>query len=140
MLILLVNSCKKDNNDTPAYFLTQGKWQLASVQIFHFVGDVQQKQTKADTVLINCTQTVVFKNDNTCTFSNFKCNNTLNGSWQIDPNSLILKSQGLDTLSKDARIITLGQYSLVVQTGDISTYYKATTVRNITVYGYVHPN
>ncbi len=42
------------------------------------------------------------------------------------------------TAFSNAQVVTLGQYSLVLQTGDIQAFYKATTVRTITRYGFVH--
>lgn len=39
---------------------------------------------------------------------------------------------------KNTKIVNLGQYSLVLQTGDINTYYSPTTKRRIVQYGFVH--
>ena len=149
VVTLLTNSCKKDNNDTVQYFLTNGTWTLASVQRFHFVGDTQGA---TDTLNATCqaTQTFVFNSNNTCTYTNYHCLTQSNsGSWIIgsDNVSLTTTLTAQDTLKGAkvsvnafgaAKIITLGQYSLVLQTGDIESYYKATTVRTIVQYGFVH--
>ena len=146
---LLVNSCKKDNSDNVQYFLTNGTWTLASVQRFHYVGDTQGI---TDTLNANCQtkQTFVFNSDNTCTYQNYHCiTQSSSGTWNVDQANVSLTASlpAQDTLKGSivmvkafsaASIITLGQYSLVLETGDIQPFYKATTVRTITRYGFVH--
>jgi hypothetical protein len=148
-VILLVNSCKKDPNDSVAYFLTNGSWTLASVQVFHYVGDTQ---SKTDTLNTTCglDQKLVFNSNNTCTYQNYHCiAQNSSGSWSINSDNLTISttlaaqdtSKGgiLKVVAFSAgQIVNLGQYSLVLQTGDIQPFYKATTVRNITRYGFVH--
>lgn len=137
--LLLVNSCKKDNNDQLSYYLTNGPWSLASQQVFHFVGDTLKK---TDTINLACTQKLSFNSDNSSAYQNYKCN-SINGtgSWNISTDNLTLQSPiilGPDTLFKNAQIINLGQYSLVLQTGSINPFYTSKTVRTITRYGFIH--
>lgn len=145
---LLVNSCKKDNGDTISYFLTNGTWTLASVTVSHYVGDTQGK---TDTLNLSCgtTQTFTFNGGN-CNYTNYHCiTQNTSGTWSIDQDNLILhcNMSAQDTSKatlvtvkafQNALIDNLGQYSLVLKTGDIQSYYKATTVRAITRYGFVH--
>ncbi|OCX50640.1 hypothetical protein BEL04_22990 [Mucilaginibacter sp. PPCGB 2223] len=146
---LFFNSCKKDNGDTLAYFLTNGKWTLASVTVLHYVGDTQGK---TDTLNATCAadQVYIFNADGTCSYSNYHCiTQNSSGTWNVDQDNLTLScnmsaqdtSKGNKVTVKAfqaALIDNLGQYSLVLKTGDIQAYYKATTVRTITRYGFVH--
>lgn len=148
-LILLFNSCKKDNNDSVAYFLTYGTWTLASVQVFHYVGDTQGKTDTLNTTC-NTTQTFKFNSDNSCEYKNYHCiTQDKSGTWSIGSDNLTLtcnlpvqdtsKSTTVNVKAfQTALIDNLGQYSLVLKTGDIQVVYKSTTVRNITRYGFVH--
>jgi len=145
---LLVNSCKKDSNDSISYFLTNGTWTLASVTVLHYVGDTQGK---TDTLNLTCgnTQTFTFSGNN-CNYVNYHCiTQNTSGTWSIDQDNLILHCDmpARDTSKatmvtvkafQNAQIDNLGQYSLVLKTGDIQAFYKATTVRTITRYGFVH--
>lgn len=148
-LTLLFNSCKKDNNDSVAYFLTYGSWTLASVQVFHYVGDTQGKTDTLNTTCNN-TQTFTFNSDNTCAYNNYHCiTQNSSGTWNIGDDNLTLscnlsaqdtsKSKIVNVKAfQTALIDNLGQYSLVLKTGDIQVVYKSTTVRTITRYGFVH--
>ncbi|WP_448701656.1 hypothetical protein ACFGVR_05485 [Mucilaginibacter sp. AW1-3] len=149
MLAMLVNSCKKDNGDSVSYFLTSGVWTLASVQVFHYVGDTQGK---TDTLNTTCgiTQKFTFSTNNNCTYQNYHCiTQNSSGTWSINLDNLTLNCDmsAQDTSKatmitvkafQNAAIDNLGQYSLVLKTGDIQPFYKATTVRTITRYGFVH--
>ncbi|RKR81745.1 hypothetical protein BDD43_1896 [Mucilaginibacter gracilis] len=148
---MLVNSCKKDNSDTVAYFLTNGTWQLAAVQTQTFVGDTLKR---TDTLNTNCglNQLFKFNNNNSCTYSNYHCiTQSSAGTWQLASNDLILQTTlaAQDTAKgvvvtkpasvfTNAQIINLGQYSFVLQTGDTSPYYTSKTRRVITRYAFVH--
>lgn len=138
-IVLLSNSCKKDNNDQLSYFLTNGPWSLASQQVFHFVGDTLKR---TDTINLACTQKVTFNKDNTSQYLNYNCtSNSGNGKWQLNTDNLTLQSPiifGKDTLFNNAQIINLGQYSLVLQTGSTGAFYTSKTVRQITRYGFIH--
>lgn len=150
-MAFMVNSCKKDNSDTLSYFLTRGKWQLASVTRQTYVGDTL-KTAGTDTLNLTCTltQTFQFNTDNSCTFVNYHCiTQTSTGSFNLDINNLSLQtSMTAQDTSKaaivtvkafdNAQIETLGQYSLVLKTGYTSTYYTSKTRRVIIRYGFVH--
>jgi len=148
-VMLLVNSCKKDKNDSVTYFLTNGTWTLASVQVFHYVGDTQGKTDTLNTGCTN-TQTFTFNTNNTCTYVNYHCiTQNSSGTWSIGDDELTLscnlsaqdtsKSTTVTVKAFQTAVIdNLGQYSLVLKTGDIQSYYKSTTVRTITRYGFVH--
>ena len=148
-LTLLFNSCKKDNSDSVAYFLTNGTWTLASVQVFHYVGDTQGK---TDTLNTGCNTTQIFKfnGDKSCAYTNYHCiTQNSSGTWNIGDDNLTLtcnlpaqdtsKSKIVNVKAfQNALIDNLGQYSLVLKTGDIQVVYKSTTVRTITRYGFIH--
>ena len=146
-VILLVNSCKKDNSGSIQTLFTGGQWELASVQVFHFVG---ASQVSTDTLNTNCntTQVFTFLANNTCTYTNFDCipGTTATGHWTLQTNQVFVncnmivqdttaakKSQPFST----ARIINLGLNSMVLETGDLQMYYQPTQVRTITEYGFV---
>jgi len=150
---LIINSCKKDNQNSVEVLLTRGKWQLASVLVYNFVGSSQVGTT--DTLNTNCdsTQIFSFNTNNTCTYTNFECiPQKSNGSWTLSSDNLTLISNMLctDTLIggkldsvqrkpfQNTKIINLGQYSLVLETGDINTFFTSTTKRRIVEYGFVH--
>ncbi|EHQ28179.1 DUF5004 domain-containing protein [Mucilaginibacter paludis] len=150
-IALLINSCKKDNSDTVHYFLVGEKWQLASVQRQTFVGDTLKKTDTLNTAC-DSIQKFQFNSDNTCTYENYHCIPQINtGTWQLVSDDLVLQTNLTvkDTLNGAivtnakafayAQIINLGQYSFVVQTGDVSSYYTSKTRRVITRYGFIHP-
>jgi len=164
---LLINSCKKETQNNIQGLFTNGEWQMASIQVFHYVGAVQIGLT--DTLNVNCNETQIlkFNADNTCTYTNFDCQpNTIStGHWSLTPNQLFLNSDmvcqesvatrdstaaGNDTTNltsttgivsikpfSTARIVNLGQYSLVLQTGDLQTFYPPTQKRTVVQYGFV---
>lgn len=146
---MLFNSCKKDNSDSVAYFLTNGIWTLASVQVFHYVGDTQGKTDTLNTTC-NTPQTFQFNSDNSCAYKNYHCiTQNSSGTWSIGSDNLTLSCNlsAQDTSKstivnvkafQTALIDNLGQYSLVLKTGDIQAAYKSNTVRTITRYGFVH--
>ena len=145
---LLANSCKKDTQGTVESLMARGTWQLASVMVFNYVGSTN---TSTDTLNTKCLldQTFTFNADNTCNYKNFACfNQSVNGSWQLSGDKLTLQSNLAcqDTLNKaiitskpfaNARVINLGQYSMVLETGDLSSFYLATDKRHIKRYGFV---
>ncbi len=142
----LVNSCKKSTDYLPT-LLTNGKWQLASLQVFNYIGPTLER---IDTLNTNCnlTQVFQFNTNNTCTYANFDClsGSSGSGSWSFSKDHLYLNTTmvckdttaaGSSVPFQSARIINLGQFSLVLQTGYLQTYYSATQVRKITQYGFV---
>ena len=142
----LVNSCKKSTDYLPT-LLTNGKWQLASVMVFNYVGPTLES---VDTLNTNCnlTQVFQFNTNNTCSYTNFDClaGTSGSGTWSFSTDHLYLHTTVVckDTTAagssipfQSARIINLGQFSLVLQTGYLQTYYSPTQVRQITQYGFV---
>jgi len=148
-----VNSCKKDSSGNVQMFLTHGSWQLASVLVINYLGTSQVGTT--DTLNTNCDSTQLFtlNTNNTCTYTNFECiPQKSSGSWSLSNNQLLLRSNMMcaDTLKGgisdpnkvqpfiNTQIINCGQYSLVIQTGDINVFVTSTTRRRIVQYGFVH--
>ncbi|MFD2145195.1 hypothetical protein [Mucilaginibacter antarcticus] len=144
---LLVNSCKKEQRNTlPTLLTTGGAWQLASVQYTILVGDT----VKLDTALnIDCdtTQIFTFTADNNCTYTNFNCKvqPTARGKWQLSQNRLFLNSTvvcqdttaaGSSTPFSNAQIVNLGEYSLVLRTGDLQNFNNGAR-RKVIRYGFV---
>lgn len=142
---LLVNSCKKDNQGTIESALTSGAWQLASVTQTTYLGDAI---LSTETLNTNCslTQIFAFKTDNSCTYTNFECvQQSAAGKWSLSPDKLTLyanltskdttaagTSQPFDT----TRIVNLGLYSMVVETGQLPNF-STTVSRKIRRYGFV---
>ena len=146
-----VNSCKKDNNTSLQTLFTTGRWQLASVLVYHYLGS---SQTSIDTFNTTCdsTQFFTFPTNNTCAFTNYHCiAQSTTGTWSLTKDQLYLmvNMTCLDTLTGGkvtkptpvfayTKIMTLGPYSMTLQTGDIGAYYTSTTKRTIYQYGFVH--
>ncbi|MDN5288192.1 MAG: hypothetical protein JWR38_4466 [Mucilaginibacter sp.] len=147
---LLSGSCKKGNNSNIPHLLTYGSWQLATLQVTNYVGDAQ---ISIDTLNDNCmlTQFFTFHTDNTCTYNNFSCfDQTTSGNWTLTENNLYFTS---DMAAKDTtksgvlnnnyqpftntQIVTLGTYSMVLQTGDVQPNYSSTSKRKIFRYGFI---
>jgi hypothetical protein len=146
LINLLSNSCKKDAQTSIQTLFTTGKWQLASVEKTISVGDT----IKLDTILnttCDTTQLFTFNADKTCSYTNFDCIHQppANGHWSLSDDQLFLIS---DVTCKDttavgsskpfaiARIDNVGQYSLVLTTGDIQNY-TSNTRRTIIRYGFI---
>jgi len=149
---MVINSCKKDDKSSINTLLTTGNWQLASVMAFHYLGSTQ---TAADTLNTSCdtSQVFTFNNNSTCTYTNYHCvpQPTAHGTWIITGDKLFLECliTCKDTLPGGAgitdakafvytKILSLGPYSMIVQTGDIGGYYTSTTRRTVYQYGFVH--
>ena len=143
----LVNSCKKTDQSNIPNLLTAGVWQLASVQQTYYIGD---SRIKTDTLNAKCdtTQTFIFNKDNTCTYTNFECKvqPTATGKCSLSNDKLFLFSdivcldntaKGSSTPFSNVKIINLGQYSMVLETGDIGLYYSSTQRRTIRRYGFI---
>ena len=154
LISMVVNSCKKESQLTSIQSLfTAGKWQLASIVITRFIGANQSPPVPSDTLNTTCdsTQLFTFNTNNTCTYSNFACMpQVVTGSWSLtaDAHYLLCEIACKDTLAGGvtigtvkpfiySQIVNLGQYSMILNTGDIATYYTATTRRRIVTYGFV---
>lgn len=141
---IIVNSCKKTGQDVISTLFTGGTWKLASVETKKYVGNQQMSDT---TINDTCSQFFTFKPDNSCTYTNFTCvGQTASGTWTLAKNQLYLyaditlkdtSAAGTATPFKNAQIQTLGQYSMVLNTGDIAPNYSLTQPRTIVVYGFV---
>ncbi|MDB5024735.1 MAG: hypothetical protein JWP78_2490 [Mucilaginibacter sp.] len=146
LISLTTNSCKKNQQDYIQTLITQGKWELASVVVTHYTGAATNSM---DTLNTTCDSTQIFKfnTDKTCSYTNFDClPQSVNGHWSLSADQLFLYADMVcqDTSAaksskpfQTAKIINLGQYSLVLQTGNLETYYTPTQVRTITQYGFV---
>ncbi len=140
---IAVNSCKKSSDYLPT-LLTNKQWQLASLQVYHYTGASQDSVVALDTTC-SLTQIFQFNNNGTCTYSNFSClSDSSSGHWSFSKDHLYLNTDmicqtdtGKIVPFKSARINNLGQYSLVLQTGDLATYYSPTQKRVIYVWGFV---
>jgi hypothetical protein len=142
-----INSCKKDNQSPIQSLFTGGKWVVASVLAFNYIGNTQ---VSIDTLNTACdsSQYFIFNANNTCTFTNFDCIKQVSqpAKWSLSPNQLFLQTEVVcqDTVAADnskpfayASIQNLGQFSLVLQTGDIEPNYSLTKPRRIIQYGFV---
>lgn len=126
--------------------LADGQWQLASVQVFNYTGAIENSVDTLNTACPN-TQTFTFNTNGTCTYTNFDCiQQSAIGHWSLSQDKLYLMSDVKlqDTVASDnslpfhnARIINLGQYSLILQTGYLNTYYPPNQTRVIYEFGFV---
>lgn len=147
---LFVNSCKKQPVDYTNTLLTASPWTLANVYVYRYVGS---SLTETDTLNTKCglTQTFTFSDDQSCTYTNFICRaGTASGIWKFSDDRLTLISTimakdtvpgGRDTTDapfKNAQIVNLGSYSLVLQTGDVNSFFTSTTRRVIKRYSFIH--
>lgn len=146
---LLVNSCKKDTQSSVEALLARGSWQLASVQVFNYVGG---SNTSTDTLTTDCSYGQIFTFNNTdssCTYNDYACiKQNAKGTWHLSDDKLTLKStlsvqdtSGTKTITnlpfQTARIVNLGQYSLILETGDLSSYFLPTDKRHVKRYGFI---
>lgn len=147
IVALVINSCKKSGQNPIEALFTGGTWQLASVQIFNYTGNAQ---TSVQTLTDSCktTQFFTFNKDNTCIYTNFDCitQTSTSAKWSLAPNQLFLMAEivckdtsatGTSQPFINAQIINLGQYSLVLNTGDIQPNYSLTKKRRIIQYGFI---
>lgn len=140
------SSCKKNEQDYLQTLITNGNWELASLTVTHYTGAIPDS---TDTLNTTCDsiQLLKFNMDNTCTYTNFDCiAQKSSGHWSFTSDKLFFNSDMVcqdtskakkSTPFQTAKIMNLGQYSLVLQTGDLETYYSSTQKRNVTQYGFV---
>lgn len=138
------NSCKKEKLTSIPTLFTTGEWQLGSIVRTTYLGDQQLSQ---DTIPSDSTQIFKFNNDMTCTYTNFDDKvGTATGKWSLSDTQLNLSADitypentSADTKQPfiNANIINLGDYSLVIETGDIQPYYTSTDTRVIRRYGFI---
>ena len=146
LINLVSNSCKKDTQGTITSLFTNGNWQLASITVTT-TNNLAEKDTTLNT---NCdsTQILIFKPDNTCTYTNFDClpKNNASGHWSLSADQLTLSSDmkfkdttavGSTTPFANAQVFNAGQYSLVLQTGDYNIIPTTINKTKVVRYGFV---
>ena len=145
LINLVSNSCKKQNETTISSLFSDGSWQLASILVTTTDSLIQV----TDTLNTTCgsSQIFTFNADNTCTYTNFDCiTQTTTGHWSLSKDQLTLSSDmvcadttkaGKSQPFANAQVYNVGQYSLVLQTGNYNviptTINKTTVVR----YGFI---
>lgn len=147
LMSMVINSCKKDNQNTIQMLFTHGYWQLAFVTETYFTGNTT---VSTDTLNTNCnlTQKFTFNINGSCTYTNFDCVSqpVATGQWSLTTNQLYLQSNvvckdtslaGSSKPFSNAQINNLGQYSLVLITGDIQPNYSLTKPRRQIQYGFI---
>ena len=144
-------SCKKNNQNYLNTLLTNGHWQFASLVVTQYHGDTT---ISSDTIFANCSlaQNFTFNPNGTCTYTDFSCvEQTSTGHWAFSKDYLNLMSDMAckDTLAtdttvngnyvpfKNAKIVNLGQYSMVLKTGDLQQFYAPGQARTINTFGFV---
>jgi hypothetical protein len=138
------NSCKKEKQSSIPGLFTYGVWRLGSIQEAKYLGG---EQTDLDTLNVKTIQTFKFNSDQTCSYTNFDDKTgTVSGTWSLSDTQLYMFANmtfPYITTAKtnqpfiNCRIVTLGEFSMVIQTGDIQNYYNPTDVRTIRTYGFV---
>ena len=144
-------SCKKNDQNYLNTLLTTGHWQFASLVVTQFHGDTT---ISTDTLFSDCSlaQNFTFNPNGTCTYTDFSCvQQSATGHWSFSKDYLYLMSDMAcqDTIPSDttvngsyvpfknAKIVNLGQYSLVLKTGDLQQFYAPNQKRTINVFGFV---
>ncbi len=129
-------------------FLTRQPWKLALKQRLTYVNNAL---VKTDTLENNCklSQTVNFNKNGNYTYQNYNCaNGNVSAAWSFTPDYLYLNLNSDISVTKAtptapskqnaARIINLGQYSLVFDAGDVNIARKAPDSVIIFRYGFIH--
>ncbi|RYE29999.1 MAG: hypothetical protein EOP42_13120 [Sphingobacteriaceae bacterium] len=137
------SACKKNDRASLTDFLTQKPWKLALKQRLAYLNNAL---VKTDTLESNCqlSQTLTFNNNGNYTYQNYACaNRNVSAGWSFTPDYLYLNLNSIISINSDkaqnvARIINLGQYSLVFDTGDINLTRKATDSVIVFRYGFIH--
>ena len=151
ILSVVVNSCKKETQaQLISSLLTQSKWQLASVTVDNNLGTTLISSYTLNTTC-DTNQYFIFNSNNTCSYANFECIDqpTATGTWTLSSDQLFLMANMTckDTLTGSvpstgkpfayAEIYTLGEYSMVLETGDIGVYISPTTSTRIVYWGFI---
>jgi hypothetical protein len=155
IVALIVNSCKKQTQNPIQALFTGGTWQLASVLKLNFTGNTLDSTDTLNTdTACHSTQFFTFYTNNTCTYTNFDCltQTPPAASWTLSANQLFLQSNvvckdtsivngavviGSSQPFLNSAIITLGQFSMVLQTGDIQPNYSLTKKRTVYQFGFI---
>ncbi|OOQ58155.1 hypothetical protein [Mucilaginibacter pedocola] len=142
-----INSCKKTDQSNVPNLLTTRQWELASVLVYNYVGDSQVGT--ADTLNADCDTTQVFKffKDGSCSYTNYSCAEPVaRGTYSLSDTKLVLHADiafadtalaGGARPFANAQIYTLGDFSMVLQTGDTQPYYTSTQPRTIYRWGFI---
>lgn len=148
LLSAVCSSCKKQTQNSIQSLFTKGNWELATVVVTVSVGDTLKS---TDTLNTTCDKKQIFsfKEDGTCTYSNFHCVDQplASGRWSLVSDQVYLSSDivcqdtfptgtGRSKPFENAQILSLGQYSMVLVTGDIQNY-SPTKTRTVSRYGFV---
>jgi hypothetical protein len=146
---VVLNSCKKDTQSPIEQLFTGGQWQLASVVATYWTGNtVDSTVTLNSDTVCHMQQYFTFFTNNTCTYTNYDCltQSPPAAAWSLASNQVYLQANVMckDTTAKgsstpfaDAEIVNLGQFSLVLEIGDIQPSYSLTQKRITTQYGFV---
>jgi hypothetical protein len=141
---LFLNSCKKEKQTSIPSLFTYGVWQLGSIQEAKYLGSTR---LSLDTIQADSTQIFAFNSDMTCSYTNFDDKaSVVNGTWSLSDTKLFMSSTitfpevtsaGTKQPFINCHLLNVGEYSLVMEAGDIQTYYNATDRRTIRTYGFV---
>jgi len=144
---MVINSCKKENQSAIQVLFTGGSWELASILVFNYTGNTL---VSTDTLNTSCnvSQYFTFNNSGTCSYTNFDClaQPKANGTWSLTTNQLYLQSNivckdttaaGSSQPFSNAAVFNLGEFSLVLNTGDIQPNYSLTKPRKVVQYGFI---
>ncbi|MFI5139890.1 MAG: hypothetical protein ACHQIM_18855 [Sphingobacteriales bacterium] len=147
VIAMVINSCKKSGQKPIAALFTGRTWQLTSLQVTHWTGN---QLDSTSTLPVPCKEDFTFNADNTCTYSNFDCDNQTSpaAAWSLTGDQLYLQTNVVCKLTglrrgpsstpfSYASIQNLGQYSLILWTGSIQPNYSLTAKRTIYQYGFV---
>ncbi|RWY47960.1 hypothetical protein [Mucilaginibacter gilvus] len=145
LVAFAVNSCKKTDQSNIPNLLTIRQWELASVQVYNYIGDTQQS---TDTITCDTTQIFKFYKDGSCTYSNFDCKDQTisRGTYSLSDTKLTLfadmvcldnSTAGSSKPFANAQISNLGEFSMVLQTGDTQAYYTSNQPRTIYRWGFI---
>jgi len=148
VLSVFCNSCKKQETSSIENLFSQGNWELATVITTVSVGTTRESEDTLNT-MCDKKQIFSFSKDHTCIYTNFHCKAQPDaaGTWSLSQDQLYLRSDivcqdtfklgtGKSKPFENAQIVTLGQYAMVLVTGDIQNY-SATQRRTVRRYGFV---
>ncbi|MGI4752068.1 MAG: hypothetical protein ACRYFB_15650 [Janthinobacterium lividum] len=143
LICFAINSCKKNDQASLSDFLTQKPWKLALKQRLAYVNSAL---VKTDTLENACklSQTLTFNSNHNYTYQNYSCaSGNINAAWSFTSDYLYLNLNSIISINSAkvqnvARVINLGQYSLVFDAGDINTIHKTTDSVIVFRYGFIH--
>jgi hypothetical protein len=148
LIAVIINSCKKQTQNPIEKLFTGGQWQLASVTATYYTGALTDSTVTLDTLNSCLSQYFTFFTNNTCTYTNYDCitQSPPAATWALTGNQLFLQANvvckdttkaGSSMPFANAEIFNLGQYSMVLEIGDIQPNYSLTQKRTIYTYGFI---